>query len=159
VKAQIQRLRAEVASDRRAWEVRLDELEALDGGRAAPAELAQIAVALHHAYGAIEAALVRVSRVIEGALPEGSDWHQALLESMSLAIDTVRPAVLSPESLAVMRRLLGFRHFFRHAYAVSFDAARLEELRTKAIGSRAVVGADLDRLDGWLLAVAREAQE
>lgn len=92
-------------------------------------------------------------------MPEGGDWHQALLESMALTIDTVRPAVLSPESLALLRRLLAFRHFFRHAYAVSWDAERLDELRGKALALRAVLGSDLDRLDAWLLALAHEPDE
>jgi len=31
-----------------------------------------------------------------------------------------------------LQRLLGFRHFFRHAYAIDLDGTRLEDLRTCA---------------------------
>ena len=37
--------------------------------------------------------MVRVARHPEGDVPEGGDWHQALLRSMSLDIKGVRPAL------------------------------------------------------------------
>lgn len=48
---------------------------------------------------------------------------------MALDIEAVRPRVLSNDSLRGLRRLLAFRHFFRHAYAVSLEAPKLEILR------------------------------
>jgi hypothetical protein len=50
--------------------------------------------------------------------PSAGDWHQALLHSMGLHIETVSPALFSFATVGVLRRLLGFRDFFRHAYAV-----------------------------------------
>ena len=112
------------------------------------------AVALHHAYGAIESALARVARTIDGGLPEGADWHQALLESMTLDIESVRPAVLCADSVARLRPLLAFRHFFRHAYAATWDAGRLAALRDDALAARAPLRADLQRLDEVLRVAA-----
>lgn len=111
-------------------------------------------MALHHTFGAVEAALSRLARVLEGSLPEGPDSHRALLEAMALDIEGVRPAVLSGPSLALLRRLLAFRHFFRHAYAVAFEAAQLDALRHDALALRVPLGEDLDRLDAFLKAVA-----
>jgi hypothetical protein len=115
----MQRLRAEIASDLQIFASRVEVLTSLpclsDAGRPT---LAEAAVALHHAYGAIESALSRIARAIDDGLPEGSDWHQALLHTMSLAIDKVRPAVLGVKTRTLLQRLLGFRHFFRHAYAI-----------------------------------------
>lgn len=151
----LQRLRAEISSDARAFESRLDELMRIDLSTPSEATLAQTAVALHHAYGAVESALSRAARTIDGGLPEGADWHQALLESMTLDIESVRPAVLSAESVALLRPLLAFRHFFRHAYAASWDAERLMKLRDDALRARTPLRTDLARLDAILRDAAR----
>ena len=73
---------------------------------------------------------------------------------MALDVEGVRPAVLSGATAGALRRLLGFRHFFRHAYAVDLDGARLEELRQVAVSSRAIVLSDLKRFDATLAALA-----
>ena len=69
----MQRLRAEIASDLQIFASRVDVLTSLpclsDAGRPT---LAEAAVALHHAYGAIESALSRIARAIDDGLPEGS---------------------------------------------------------------------------------------
>jgi hypothetical protein len=151
----IQRLRAEIASDLTTFSALIDELAELPPLAGGPRSiLAQAAVALHHAYGAIESALVRIARVLEDGTSEGPDWHQALLSAMALDVERVRPAVLSGPALAALRRLLGFRHFFRHAYAIELDGHRLEELRQVAVSSRALVLVDLKRFDGILAALA-----
>lgn len=152
------RLRAEVASDREAFEKRVAELETLDLTAApGPGDLAHAAVSLHHAYGAVEAILERVARAIGEDQPGGADWHQALLHAMGLEIEAVRPAVLSSESLDPLRRLLSFRHFLRHAYAVALDGERLARLREDALHLRKPLAADLDRLDGFLRKLAEAA--
>lgn len=145
----LQRLRAEVTSDVGVFESRLDELAALPALAGSPGALAQAAVALHHAYGAIESALLRVARAFEGAT-DGPDWHQALLTSMGLEIEAIRPAILSPTTLDALRRLLGFRHFFRHAYGVPFDPARVEAVRAAALTARTAIRDDFRRLDDLL---------
>jgi HepT-like protein len=150
-RAELQRLRAELASDLAAFDARAAELDALgtppsetDGAWCALA-----AVALHHAYGAIEAALTRVAKSFDG-LPGGAEWHQELLSSMGLDIDTVRPAVLSAASLGPLRKLLAFRHFFRHAYAATWDPEQLSALRLAALDARAPVDADFRRFDEFM---------
>ncbi len=157
MKAQLQRLRAEIGSDRAAFDARAAELAGLDLSHADDGTLARAAVALHHGFGAIEAALARLARTLGEGVPEGPDWHQALLTAMALEVPEVRPAVLSPESLRALRRLLGFRHFFRHAYAVALDADQLASLRAEALALREPLKADLDRLDAFLAQVASTA--
>ncbi|MEQ1912487.1 MAG: hypothetical protein ABMA15_26950 [Vicinamibacterales bacterium] len=152
--AVIQRLRAEVTADVATFEARIDELAALPPFSKDPAPLAQAAVALHHAYGAVESALLRVARALEGDPPDGPDWHQALLMSMSLQIEGVRPAVLSAQTVTNLRHLLSFRHFFRHAYSVDLDPLRLEELRRIALTARPVVRDDFGTLDRLLQELA-----
>jgi hypothetical protein len=160
VKARIQRLRAEIASDRVAFEQRLDELAPLILTADAPAgDLARAAVALHHAYSAVEGALSRIARVLGEGIPEGRDWLQDLLRAVSLEVEAVRPAVLSPPSTALLQPLLAFRHFFRHGYAVSLDGVRLAALRADALALRASLGGDPDRFDDFLRDVARSARD
>jgi hypothetical protein len=114
VNAKVQRLRAEIAFDRAALERRVQELGGLVLGDDADAAVcAQAAVALHHAYGSVESILLRVARHVDGDVPSGGDWHQELLHAMGLAIEGIRPAVLSRESVSALRELLSFRHFFR----------------------------------------------
>jgi len=147
----IQRLRAELASDLGTFAEKVKELAGLsDLTTAARPILAEAAVALHHAYGAIESALARIARSIDDGIPEGPDWHQALLHVMSIAIDGVRPAVLSMETLKLLQRLLGFRHFFRHAYAVDFDGARLQDVRAAAVAALPLLESDFARFDRFL---------
>lgn len=151
----VQRLRAEIASDRRALQGHLDELQRLALDQDAPAgDLARAAVALHHAYGAIESIMTRVARLLEGGAPSGPDWHQELLDSMALAIDGIRPQVLSSETVAALRQLLAFRHFFRHAYSAPLRADRLAVLRDIAEQVRAPIAVELDALDELLRRVA-----
>jgi hypothetical protein len=154
----LQRLRAEIRFDRDAFAQRVSELASLDrlsGSDRAP-QRAQAAVALHHAYGSLESMMVRVARHLEGDVPEGGDWHQALLHSMSLDIEGVRPALFTPGTVGVLRRLLGFRHFFRHAYAVELDAERLAVLRQDVVSASPAILGELDRLDQYLRQVGEE---
>jgi len=156
MKGSVQRLRAEIRSDRNAWTQRIDELAQLDLSQPEAGALARAAVALHHGYGAVESALERVARALEGSLPTGRDWHVALLESMALDIDGVRPRVLSDESLRRLRSLLAFRHFFRHAYTAVLEAPRLDALREDMLALRGSLQQDLDALDAFLARVASD---
>lgn len=151
--------RAEVRSDRAAFEARVTELRDLDlTAASSEADLARAALALHHAYSAVEGMLDRVSRTIEGSLPEGPDWHQALLDTMALEIDEVRPRVLGDESVRLLHRLLGFRHFLRHAYAVPLDPEQLIRLRGDALSLAPRLAVDLDAFDAFLKRLVERAE-
>ncbi len=106
-------------------------------GSAEEAVSALLAVDLHGYYGAVEAMFTRISRVVEGSLPKGADWHRDLLRSMSLQLPEVRPAVISQESEQQLLPLLSFRHFFRHAYSVTLDRARLLGHAERVLGVHA----------------------
>lgn len=153
--ADLQRLRAEIRFDRQAFQQRAQELATIPlGEEATPADAAQAAVALHHAYCAIESILVRVARQLEGSIPEGPDWHQALLHAAGLALPGVRPALLSRGTVNALRRLLGFRHFFRHGYAVALDPAQLAALRAEMKAAAPRLLTEIDDLDAFLQDIA-----
>ncbi len=69
---------------------------------------------------------------------------------MALDIDGVRPALFSRETLPVLRRLLGFRRFFRHAYAVEPAPWRLAELRQELTGATPRILAELEAFESFL---------
>jgi len=159
VTAVLERLRAEVRSDRDAALRWFDELAAVEiGPQAGRSDLAQAAWALHHGYSAIEAILERTMRTVEGSLPEGPDFHKAVLDAAALTIEGVRPPLLTPATVAALHDLRAFRHFVRHAYAVELDAGRLADLQVRTAALRSALADDLDRLDRWLSEVARAAE-
>lgn len=155
MKPSIERLRAEIRSDRKALSRWLDDLAALrlhsdsDQGT-----LAQAAWALHHAYSGIEAILERTMRAIEGSLPEGRDFHKEILDAAALTIEGVREPLLSQTTVTALHELRAFRHFVRHAYAVELDPERLGDLQQRAAALRPDLEQDLDRLDDWLQGLA-----
>lgn len=104
-----------------------EALKALPWQEGAPL-CAAVSVALHHYYGGVESLMERVAQVFEGVPVKSDRWHQDLLFAMTLSVQGLRPPLWSAESLAGLRELLGFRHFFRHAYAVALDPAKLERL-------------------------------
>lgn len=113
--------------------------------------VAVVAVAVHHFYGAVESIFERVARTFEGP-PERQDrWHQELLERMSLTLDDVRPAVTRRETTQALAMVLGFRHFFRHAYSVSFDPRRLELAAQDVRRAHVLLRQDLDVFERTLV--------
>jgi hypothetical protein len=87
-----------------------------------------LAFELERFYTAVETALERAIQGLDGAVPRGAHWHAELLHSASVAVPGFRPALLTAESAAALRELLGFRHFARHSYDAEPDSKRLVEL-------------------------------
>lgn len=108
-----------------------------------PVLLGYVAVTVHQFYTAIEVACERICRLFEGSLPGGADGHLALLNVMTLNLPEVRPAVLREPAVAALRPLLRFRHFVRHAYAVAWNAGRLQEVVSMTHEAWPLVSADL----------------
>lgn len=84
-----------------------------------------VAASLHHFYGAVESLAERTLRAFGQTVSRGERWHQELLDAASWSIGGVRPAIFGPSTVADLRVLLRFRHFFRHAYAVAWDPEKL----------------------------------
>jgi hypothetical protein len=120
---------AAVTRDHLAWGLGQEAWRAQD-----PMSLAFVAVQLHHWYGSIESCLERVARVVDGSLPAGPRWHTDLLLRMAGPMPGVRDALLSSGSVDILRQLLGFRHFFRHAYGVAWRAMELERHARVVLG-------------------------
>jgi hypothetical protein len=112
------------------------------------------ALRLQSMYTGIERCCVLIVRVLNGATPEGGDWHRRLLERMAVATE-VRPAVLRAETVRGLGELLRFRHVVRHLYAYELDIAQVKRLLHQATILWPEVNADLDHFTAWLLELRR----
>ena len=119
--------------------------------------LALLAVRLHRYYTSLERILQRIERSL-GSEPTGGDWHLALLVGATREIKSVRPAVLPPTVVGPLREILRFRHFFRHAYAVEFDAVKLRQVAEFVAAIRAQVESALIDFTEFLELAAAELE-
>jgi hypothetical protein len=156
-RAALLRLRAEVQRDVDAARALLSDLVNRQQAIAAandPVLLGYAAITLHRIYTALETAFERICRTLEGSLPTGRDSHQALLADMALELPGLRPRVLRPETAQELQALLRFRHFVRHAYAVSWDGQRIGEVLDGAARSWPEVETDMREFLAFLDGVA-----
>ena len=101
-------------------------------------------------YSAAEAVIERIVRAIDGDVPGGATWHNELLRAACVAVDDLRPAVLSRAAAAELRELLKFRHFARHGYDRDPDATRMQEHAERIERAHAALFPCLDAFGVWL---------
>ncbi len=141
VLVRMRRLQAEIAVDAAALKDR--EREARDltirwdaVGSIGRPELALLAVNLHAWYTALESLLERVARLLDQSVPTGSSWHSDLIDQMRIDLPGLRSALVPADTVASLYELRKFRHFFRNAYALDLDLAkvraRVRDLETVA---------------------------
>lgn len=104
---------------------------------------------LHDAYSAAEKALERLVALLDGALPQGRSFHQDLLDRAARPLPGVREALISEATRRDMRRLLAFRHVYRHPYGQYLHALAEPNV---TLGAEAI-----PRLAGEVEAAARAA--
>jgi hypothetical protein len=92
---------------------------------------AAMAFEIERWYTAFESLLVRILRTLDGDVPTGPAHHREVLRVASLAVEPLRPALVSPAAENDLRELLGFRDFARHAYDVEPEPARMLEHGTR----------------------------
>ena len=102
-------------------------------------------------YTAIESALERALRSLDGSTPEGRSWHEDLLRNAGLAVDGFRPALVSREAVEGLREVMRFRHFARHGYDREPDVDRVDELGSVALAAHAACAVSLGELRSWLI--------
>lgn len=144
-RAEVSRLCAELTADIAALEELAHQLAAWSQREAGEAEVLIPAALLHHFYTGVETFLVRLAIAFEGSEPSGPDSHQRLLSLSVLEVPEVRPAWLAAPQLEALRELLGFRHLFRHGYAMKYRPARLKELALLATVAWPGIRGDLQR--------------
>ena len=96
---------------------RLDERSREKGKTAAES----IGYQLHNLYCAWEDLFELVAKTFENNIHDRGRYHLELLKRMTLAIEGVRPALLTQEVFVLLNNLRSFRHLFRHAYSYDLD--------------------------------------
>jgi hypothetical protein len=87
-----------------------------------------VALNLHGFYSGLERIFELIATRIDGKLPTGENWHQMLLNQMTVEISDVRPAVISESTYAQLDEYRGFRHVVRNVYTFKFEPAKIQKL-------------------------------
>ncbi len=124
-----------------------------------PVYAAVVAVAMHHYYTAFESAIERSLRFFDGDLPQGGDWHRALLLEAVRPLPGIRMPLVSASTLPDWDELLRFRHFFRHAYAVSLDWKQLAPLMERVDRLHPMACADLEKIQARIAETLATVEE
>lgn len=110
-----------------------------------PVELESLAYQLHNLYCACEDLLRLVADRFENRLTDRTRWHRELLLRMSVPIEGVRPALLSPDTFRLLDSLRAFHHFFRHGYTYELDPRKLRIVLEDALALRERLKSDVRR--------------
>jgi len=147
---QIQTLKAEIAADLQAIAEIYATLNRYPDALASEEQLIAVAYHLHNLYCAFESIFQRVAEVFENQIADRASWHAEVLHRMTLGIDGIRPALLSPTVYDALDELRRFRHLFRSAYRLHLDPERLGLVRRKARALEQVYLADMRRFLAFL---------
>lgn len=90
-----------------------------------------LALHLHSFYTGAERIFYDIARDIDGEVPTRSNWHQQLLEQMSVEIPDVRPPVLVEQTRLELDEFRKFRHVVRSRYAYQLAPERVQALAVK----------------------------
>lgn len=91
-----------------------------------------LALKLHNFYTGCERIFRIVASELDGALPSGYDWHQRLLDRVSLGRQG-RPALVTSETVRRLREYLAFRHIVRNIYGFELEPSRVKQLVAEAL--------------------------
>ncbi len=98
---------------------------------------------LHNLYCAFEDLFEIVAKIFENNIHDKSRYHLELLKRMSIAIEGVRPALLTEEAVELLNNLRSFRHVFRHAYSYDLDEKKVRIILADAVKLRALYQKDI----------------
>lgn len=90
-----------------------------------------LALHLHSFYTGAERIFYNIARNIDGEVPTNANWHQQLLEQMSVEIPDVRLAVIVEQTRLGLDEFRRFRHVVRSRYAYQLDSERVQLLAAK----------------------------
>jgi len=121
-----------------------------------PGHLEACGFELHRFYNVFEKALERICLAFENHLDKRGEYHERLIERMTLDLPGVRPAFLPLDHRDDIRDLKGFRHLFRHAYDIQLRRDRLADLSR---ATRRVATAFPGWCTSFIDAVARQFEE
>lgn len=109
-----------------------------------------VAYRLHTLYTAFENIFRNIAAAFENDLRDRAGWHRELLQRMKLDLLPIRPAVIDNEAHDDLDELLRFRHFFRTAYGVPLNPARLDLALRHALDLRPLYREQIERFLGFV---------
>jgi hypothetical protein len=112
-----------------------------------------VALNLHSFYTAIESIFEDIARIVDGALPEGANWHQELLLQMSADLPASRPPVIRRTTRDCLDEYRAFRHLVRNVYAFNLRPKRVSDLVDEINACFADVSKDLEEFGRFLKTV------
>jgi hypothetical protein len=115
-----------------------------------------VALNLHAYYSGLERLFEAIAREVDGAVPQGPNWHVDLLAQVAAPIAEVRPAAISTDLLASLDRLRGFRHVVRNAYTYNLDAQQIAVLVDELGAIAPKASSELADFADWLDAAAAQ---
>lgn len=148
--AQIQTLKAEIAADLQAIAEIYAALNRYPDALASEEQLIAVAYHLHNLYCAFESIFQRVAEVFENQITDHAGWHAEVLHRMTLGIEGIRPALISPAAYDALDELRRFRHLFRSAYRLHLDPERLALVRRRASALEQLYPTDMARFLAFL---------
>ena len=93
--------------------------------------LDSVALNLHGFYSGLERIFEKIAVSVDGSVPEGANWHQELLNQMSMEITGIRPAVISLDLKEKLEEYCGFRHVVRNVYTYHLSPQKIKPLVDK----------------------------
>lgn len=118
-----------------------------------------VALNLHAFYSGAERLFELVARQVDGQVPQGEAWHQALIQQVAEAQEGIRPAVIGPDSWRDLDDYRRFRHLVRNVYADHLDPERMKDLMDRLAQVWARLTVELCAFRDFLRAVSAADDE
>ena len=86
---------------------------------------------VNQVYTGFERIFQNIAAAFENTIEETS-WYKVLLDRMVIAIENIRPAMISKNNYRFLDELRAFRHFFRHTYDFDLEGEKFAIVASKA---------------------------
>lgn len=96
-------------------------------------------------YTAIEDLFKQIAKAFENHIENMSNFHKELLIRMNTEVPTIRPSVISNQSLLMLDKVRAFRHFVRHAYDCELNESELLTIQNRLKKEFAYIESDLKK--------------
>lgn len=87
-----------------------------------------VALNLHGFYSGVERVFEMIATQIDEQPPSGDAWHRKLVDRMTQQVPTVRPPVVTANTVLLLDEFRKFRHLVRNVYTSQLDASRMQTL-------------------------------
>jgi hypothetical protein len=150
---QIQMLKAEIAADLQTIETLYAALDRLGSPLTREEQFIALAYFLHNLYCAFENIFHHITQVFgDPVVSDRSRWPAEVLQlqQMTLAIEGLRPRVISDTAYDCLNEMRRFRHRFRYSYRTRLERENLQTVSTHASELRTLYQTEIDRFITFL---------